>query len=126
LADAIYANGLAVGTLAAGGRGGTNIKCDASAAYTHSSQSLELTLSKCLRWSNNGIPIVVPVAGTISLPTSSSGFSLKGFTIDGVVFPVVVGDGLVKFGGPTGQELVGAVTVGASNNYFTFAFGAKK
>ena len=36
-----------------------------------------------------------------------------------------------KFGGPTGQELVGAVTLGGSTSsgaagYFSFAFGAKK
>ncbi len=126
LADATYANGSAVGELVAGGHR-TKIKCDASVVYKRISiDGPVLTLSKCLRLSNNGIPIDVPVTGTIYLPIGG-GYGHKGFTIDGVGFPVVVGAGEVKFGGPTGEELVGAVTVGELNkSYFTFAFGAKK
>jgi hypothetical protein len=121
LADAIYANGLAVGTLAFGGD--TTIQCEASAAYTHSSQSIELTLSNCYSWPSSGLPTELPVTGTISM--NSKGATSKNFSFNKTEVLVVESSGY-KLAGPTGQELVGAVTGSGPRGYFTFAFGAKK
>jgi hypothetical protein len=126
LADATYANGRVVGILASVG-GYTTISCTASAAYTHTSQKLELTLSACSKPSGTIYPVQVPVTGTIVLSASSSGVSSPEFSIDNAQFLFGVGEGQFKFGGPTGEELVGAVTVvGSNKSLITFAFGAKK
>lgn len=123
LSDATYAtNGLAVGMMSTSTTK-TDIKCNVAAAYTQSSQVIVLTLSSCLK---QGDGAAVPVAGTISL--TPTGATLNGFTINDAVLLTassVISNGY-KFGGPLGQELVGAVTLSGSSGYFTFAFGAKK
>jgi hypothetical protein len=123
LTDATYAtSGLAVGVMSTP-TSKTGIKCSVSAAYTQSSQEAVLTLSNCTK---EGDGAAVAVSGTIGL--NPTGFTLNSFTInDGVALAAsnVLSNGY-KFGGPTGQELVGAATVSGSTGYFTFAFGAKK
>lgn len=123
LTSATYAtNGLAVGVMSTSTTK-TGIKCDVSAAYTHSSQEVLLTLSNCVK-DVDGAPVAV--TGTIGL--NPTGFSLNSFSInDGVILTTndVLSKGY-KFGGATGQELVGAATVSGAAGYFTFAFGAKK
>lgn len=123
LTNATYAtSGLAVGVMSTSTTK-TGLKCDVSAAYTQSSQEVVLTLSNCVK---DGDGSAVTVSGTIGL--NPTGFTLSSFTInDGVALTAnnVLSNGY-KFGGSTGQELVGAVTVSGTAGYFTFAFGAKK
>lgn len=123
LTDATYAtSGRAAGVMSTSTTK-TGIKCNMSAAYTQSTQEVVLTLSNCIMDSST---TAVPVSGTIGLTPTGGTFS--GFTInDGVALtPSTVLSSGYKFGGPTGQELVGAATVSGPNGYFTFAFGAKK
>lgn len=123
LTDATYAtSGLAAGVMSTS-TSKTGIKCSVSAAYTHSTQEVVLTLSNCVK---DGDGVAVPVSGTIGL--NPTGYTLSSFTInDGVALtPSNVLSNGYKFGGSTGQELVGAVTVSGTAGYFTFAFGAKK
>lgn len=123
LTNATFAtNGLAVGVMSTT-TSKTGIKCSASAAYTQSSQEVEVTLTSCVK---DGTATAVPVTGSVVLGTGVA--TLNNFTInDGVALTAnnVVSSGF-KFGGSTGQELVGAVTLSGTAGYFTFAFGAKK
>jgi hypothetical protein len=56
---------------------------------------------------------------------NSKGATSKNFSYGKTEVLVVESSGY-KLAGPTGQELVGAVTVSGPSGYFTFAFGAKK
>ncbi len=123
LTDATYATGGLVAGVMSTQTSKAGIKCSVSAAYTQSTQEVALTLSNCLP---EGSATSVPVSGTIRF--NPNGFTFTNFSINnGVLLTTnTVNSYGFKFGGPTGQELVGAVTLSGSAGYFTFAFGAKK
>lgn len=123
MTNATYAtNGLAAGVMSTT-TSKTAIKCNVIATYTQTTQEVVVTLSNCVK---EGTTTAVPVTGTVVLGPGVA--ALNNFTInDGTALTAnnVLSTGY-KFAGPTGQELVGAVTVSGLAGYFTFAFGAKK
>jgi hypothetical protein len=129
LSDATYAtNGYVVGYRTLGGNGFEEMKCSVSAAYTHSSQELELTLSSCVGKDSLVAPNPVN-GGTGTIRLNPAGISANGFSFlrwDPLFQAVNVLSSGYKLAGPEGQELVGAITLTTGGDLFTFAFGIKK
>jgi hypothetical protein len=137
LTNATYVGyGSATGTFITVDREVAGIVCSVSAAYTQSSEMLEVTLKDCHLPNAFGVLMEAPVTGTIQLLRPAGTF-LNRSTLNG--FSIAYGDPLTgsavassdyKFGGPKGEEVVGAATVigvsGPTYGMFTFAFGAKK
>jgi hypothetical protein len=135
LTDATYqTNGLAVGVMI-GEKGKYDLECRRiSATYTKSAQEIALRFTDCL--GSASAPIVsskFEVIGTIGLNTDETTMTFVELGVDGLStgsaqFKVESSE--YKFGGPTGGELVGAVTLKSPKVQdpllLTLAFGAKK
>jgi hypothetical protein len=130
LTDATYqTDGLAVGLVSGEKANALKFDCSFSAVYKKSSQELELSFTKC---SVPGESWTFDAIGKMGL-SSNGTFSLAEVAAPNTeprsrVYEVLSSG--YQFGGPTGQELVGAVTIKSPSTtdilYMTFAFGAKK
>lgn len=97
------------------------IQCRANVVYDNIAPKAVLSLTNCMRAETDPISI----EGRIVLFPSSA--NLENFTFDGISRWTLVTSSAYKFGGPTGQELVGAVTLSnGAGDYFTIVFGARK
>lgn len=128
LTDATYqTDGLAVGLMSGEKANALKFDCSFSAVYKKSSQELELSFTKCSLPGESG---TFDAIGKMGL-NSNGTFSLVEVDPNAasISTPYEVLSSGYQFGGPTGQELVGAVTVKSpqvDTLYITFAFGAKK
>ena len=134
LTDATYSNsGLAAAVFATEMQY-TKINCSASAAYNNSTKSVIISLANCKYPdpSNNLNTLSATATGTVTLNSSGSSTSnLVIATATEVLTTAQVDSSSFKLGGPSGEELVGVVTLsgsGSTNNagYFSFVFGGKK
>ena len=134
LTDATYANsGLAAAVFATEMQY-TKINCSASAVYNNSTKSVVVSLANCtyLDPNNNLNSLSATATGNVTLNSSGSSTSnLVVATAIETFTTAQVDSSSLKLAGPSGQELVGVVTLsgtGSTNNpgYFTFVFGAKK
>jgi hypothetical protein len=149
LTDATYqTNGLAVGVMI-GEKGKYDLECSFSAAYTKTTQELALRFKDCLATKVGLTNSFITWAGTVTIGLNSdettmhySEFFDPDFPVPDpqpgqINIPIVpqsvdfkVQSSGYQFGGPTGEELVGAITFKSTNSndpyLLTFAFGAKK
>jgi len=129
LTDATYqTNGLAVGVMI-GKMGKYDLECSFSAAYTKTTQELALRFTDCFETKVGFTNSYITWAGTVTIGLNSDETTMNYSEVFGPEFPVLdpqpgqintpivpqsvdfkVKSSGYQFGGPTGEELVGAIT----------------